>query len=83
MSEYLNEMIGYSVEGTAEWRREKAAQFPDDDRNTIAAEELERLAEQISALKGSEIEKQINEAHESINALDDADVWTGILGNRF
>jgi hypothetical protein len=47
MSEYLMEMIGYQVQGRAEWRREKTRQFPDDRRNLRAAEELDKLAEQI------------------------------------
>jgi hypothetical protein len=47
MSEYLNQMIGFQVEGTAEWRRQKARQFPDDTRNLKAAEELECLAAEI------------------------------------
>ena len=26
----INEIVGYQVESTAEWRRQKAEQFPDD-----------------------------------------------------
>jgi hypothetical protein len=78
MSEYLNEMIGYNVSGTAEWRRQKADQFPNDTRNAEAAEELERLAREIDALEGSEIERQINDAHDSINKVDDGDAWMKI-----
>ena len=44
-SDYLNEQIGYNVQGTAEWRRGKAEQFPDDARNLQAAEELECIAQ--------------------------------------
>ena len=47
------EDIGYRAESTANWRRSKAAQFPQDTRNLQAAEELERLARQIEALEGS------------------------------
>jgi hypothetical protein len=76
MSEYLNEMIGFQVEGTAEWRRQKAKQFP-DARNLKAAEELERLAAEIDALSDSEIEKQISAAHHALNERND-DAWADI-----
>jgi hypothetical protein len=73
MSDDLNEKIGYQVQNTAEWRREKAEQFPDDKRNLEAAKELDRLATQIEALEGSELHRQIDEAHDSINRLPDDD----------
>jgi hypothetical protein len=76
MSQYLNEMIGYEVQGTAEWRRRKAEEFPDDSRNVDAAEELERLAGEIDSLEGSEIEKQIRAAHDSLADLSDS--WAEI-----
>jgi hypothetical protein len=75
MSEYLNEMIGYQVQGTAEWRHQKAAQFPEDARNLKAAEQLERLAAEIDGLQGSQVEIQISDAQDSINGLDTGDVW--------
>jgi hypothetical protein len=79
MSEYLNETIGYKLEGTAEWRRRKAEQFPDDSRNVEAAEELERLAREVDALgKDSEIEEQIRDAEERINRLEKWDALAKI-----
>lgn len=79
MSEYLNEMIGFQVERTAEWRHEKAIQFPNDARNLRAAEELERLAAEIDALRGSEVEKQISEAHHTLNdASGNGEVWMDV-----
>jgi len=82
MSDNLNEIIGYNVQGTAEWRRQKAEQFPDDARNVKAAEDLERLAAQIEALEGSAIHKQIEEAQDSINRAcgvnNGWDVWQDI-----
>jgi hypothetical protein len=79
MSNYLNEMIGYNVSDTAEWRRGKAEQFPDDIRNLRAAEELESLAAQIDALDESEVEKQITEAHDSLNRINvNDDAWLEI-----
>ena len=47
---------------TAEWRWEKAAEFPGDARNEKAAKELERIAGEFELLKGSEIHQQIDEA---------------------
>ena len=82
MSEYLNEQIGYEVQGAAAWRCEKARQFPDDERNLRAAEQLERLAQEIADLD-SEIERYIREAParliNAINANRDYDVWTDIF----
>lgn len=79
MSEYLNVMIGYQVGSTAEWRRRKAEEFPDDFRNMEAAEELERLEAEIDQIGESEtIHLQIAKLHDSINAIDDGDGWLHI-----
>jgi hypothetical protein len=75
MSEHLNEIIGNQVQGTAEWRRQKAEQFPSDTRNLRAAEELERLAREINELGGSEIERQIDQVHDSLLREGWEDVW--------
>ena len=76
------EDIGYQAESTANWRRSKAAQFPQDARNLQAAEELERLARQIEALEGSEVYRQVDDAEESLVAAAGAsgreDVWTDL-----
>jgi hypothetical protein len=42
------EHIVMQLEVSADWRREKAKEFPDDSRNIEAAEQLERLAKEIS-----------------------------------
>jgi len=80
MSEYLNTMIGYQVESTAEWRRVKAEQFPDDRRNAVAAEELEKLAAQIDRIGESEpIHHQIAKLHETLDTADSSDdAWLKI-----
>jgi hypothetical protein len=78
MSKFLNETIGNQVEWTAEWRRQKAAQFPNDRRNLQAAEELERLSREIDRLKDSDIEREISEATDSITNIDDGDAWLSI-----
>jgi hypothetical protein len=76
------EDIGYRAESTANWRRSKAAQFPQDTRNLRAAEELESLARQIQALEGSEVYSQVDDAEESLVAAVGAsgreDVWTDL-----
>jgi hypothetical protein len=73
------EDIGYRAESTANWRRSKAAQFPQDTRNLQAAEDLERLARQIEALEGSEVYRQVDDAEESLVAAAGPsgreDVW--------
>ncbi len=43
---------------TAEWRREKAEEFPDDDRNIAAAELLEQLATGAGDLRGTDLEQR-------------------------
>ncbi len=78
---YLDQQIGYQVQNTAYWRRQKAEQFPQDTRNLVAAEQLDRLGaeiEEIGALTGySEIERQISDAEDSIHGLpDDASTST-------
>jgi hypothetical protein len=72
------EDIGYQAESTAEWRRSKAIQFPEDTRNLRAAEELERLAREIEALKGSDVYRQVDEAEESLLAANAPDVWIDV-----
>jgi hypothetical protein len=56
--------VADSMKNTAEWRREKAEEFPDDSRNMRAAKELERLAKEVNELEGSEI-------YQRVEALDD------------
>lgn len=45
-------------ESAAEWRRQKAIQFPNDTRNLEAAEQLDRLAAALSEIDLSEYEKR-------------------------
>jgi hypothetical protein len=42
-----------TVEGTASWRAEKAAEYPDDIRNAASSQALTQLAEQLTALPES------------------------------
>jgi hypothetical protein len=66
----INEIIGFQIESTAEWRRLKAKDFPDDMRNLRAAEELDRLAGEISDLEGSELHRRIDELSSLSNEVD-------------
>src|SRR5690606_34897930 len=50
---------------SAEWRREKAEQFPDDTRNAEAADLLDRLAGEVDALADEEVS--------CLNAITDGD----------
>ena len=57
----INEIIGFQVEGTANWRRQKAELFPNDSRNSAAAGELDQLAKEIGELEGSDLHRRIDE----------------------
>ena len=72
----INEIIGFQVEGTAHWRRQKAEQFPDDRRNLEAAEELDRLAEEIGKLGGSDLHQRIDALIKLTNDTRSEDVHT-------
>jgi hypothetical protein len=74
MSDDLNELIGYQVQSTAQWRRDKATQFPDDTRNLRAAEDLERLAAQIEMLEGSAIHERVRGTFDRCLATSE-NVW--------
>jgi hypothetical protein len=78
MSGDLNDLIGDQVQSTAEWRRATAERFPNDTRNLRAAEELERLAEQIEKLEGSDIHKRVRDIHDRFTAADDGDGWARV-----
>ena len=80
--DHLTTLIGNDMQGTAEWRRRKAEEFPADTRNLNAAEELERLAAEIEKLEGSEIHQQICDVQERINRIDDGDLWIEVSPGR-
>jgi hypothetical protein len=39
--------LAHQLEESARWRREEAAQFPDDDRNAVAADMMEAIAKEL------------------------------------
>ncbi|MEY9581506.1 hypothetical protein [Sinorhizobium fredii] len=47
------------VSGTAEWRRRKAEQYPEDARNIKAATLLDTLAGNLVELEGSSLHRQL------------------------
>jgi hypothetical protein len=68
----INEIIGFQVRGTADWRCGKAEQFPNDSRNLKASDELDRLADEIAELDGSDLHRRCIDA---LNKLEgDADI---------
>jgi hypothetical protein len=50
---------------TAEWRRERAKEFPDDHRNIAAAELLEKLAARADDIRGTDLERRYFKVLES------------------
>lgn len=60
----VTDCIAGEMEATAEWRHEKAQQFPDDERNAQAAQELQRLAKEIVAIRTSPTAVLIDAAEE-------------------
>jgi hypothetical protein len=58
------------VEATAEWRRRQAEYFPNDGRNSRAAEDLERLAAEVGRLEDSSVHEQIRLATERLKNED-------------
>lgn len=52
-----------SLERSAEWRQEKAKEYPDDaQRNLLAADELEKLSVEVRKLDGTELHRRYHEA---------------------
>jgi len=55
---------------TAQWRRDKAAQYPKDTRNTEAAELLERLAIEVGKLSKSFLVRRLEKIDDELVAID-------------
>ena len=60
-----NNFFEDSLLHTAEWRREKAEEFPDDDRNIAAAQLLEKLAAGADDIRGTDLERRYFKVLES------------------
>jgi hypothetical protein len=64
-------LLALNLECTSEWRRKKAEQYPDDNRNLAAAEKLSELASQVRQLKGSPLHLEFDNFQRQL--LDEAD----------
>jgi hypothetical protein len=53
------------LESTAAWRLRKADEYPEDERNTIAANLLEHLANQVRSLVGSDLHAELSQTEQS------------------
>src|SRR3954447_17735941 len=65
------DLLALNLECTSEWRREKAEQYPNDNRNLPAAEKLSELASQVRQLKSSPLHLEFDNFHRQL--LDEAD----------
>jgi hypothetical protein len=79
----IKETIGFKVADTAEWRRAKALQFPDDTRNLEAAKELDQLAKEIDEidklkLEESDLVSRFYELNDALNEMLDGSTWESI-----
>jgi hypothetical protein len=60
LSEALSiDMLMEDLQRTADWRLQKAEEFPHDTRNRAAADSLQQLANQIRILSGGDLDQQL------------------------
>ena len=71
----IDELIVFTVESTAEWRRRTVERFPEDHRNVEAAGILERLAPELRALEGTALHERVARLAEE----DEDGNFSGIL----
>ena len=64
-------LLALNLECTSDWRRKKAEQYPNDNRNLAATEKLSELASQVRQLKGSPLHLEFDNFHHQL--LDKAD----------
>jgi hypothetical protein len=55
----IAELIGHDIEATAHWRRECAERYPDNDRNSRAADLLEGFAGEIESFENSLLHRRL------------------------
>jgi hypothetical protein len=51
IDESMIDLLALNLECTSDWRRKKAEQYPNDNRNLAAAEKLSELASQVRQLR--------------------------------
>jgi hypothetical protein len=62
--ELAEELIVVALECTAEWRRQKAVEYPEDKQNLEAATLLDRLAIEVGALEDSALTSTLLKLYE-------------------
>ncbi len=62
-----------ALESTAEWRRQKAEEYPEDDRNEAAAEMLAKLAVEVRRLVGAPLGQEFEALQEKVYTAE----WRG------
>lgn len=72
----MDELLVFSVEGTAEWRRRMASEHPGDaSRNLAAADLLTRLAQELRSLEGTSLHRRadavLTNDNDGENAFDE------------
>ncbi len=67
------ELVAMEFIEKADWRRGKARQYPEDERNLDAAELLDRLAREVLSLSGSPTAEAFEEAHDAIFSAENQD----------
>jgi hypothetical protein len=73
----LEELV--DVAGTANWRRQKLDEYPDDSRNLEAANLLDALAKDLPALEGSDVHRQIERAYDGDGTSEVSEVVSEVL----
>ncbi|MGF6427343.1 hypothetical protein [Bradyrhizobium elkanii] len=68
------EILSYSLFSSADWRREKAKQFPRDaERNLAAAELLDKLSSEATDLIGSDLDRELTTATSTMSGAEIAE----------
>jgi len=76
---WTRDMLKGDLEDQAEWRRRKAAEYPDDRRNLDSAEEYERLAKTVKDVP-DDVLVAYSEAFEDV---PDSERWQEMLKDIF
>jgi len=76
---WTRDMLKGDLEDQAEWRRRKAAEYPDDRRNLDSAEEYERLAKTVKDIP-DDLLVAYSEAFEDV---PDSERWQEMLKDIF
>jgi hypothetical protein len=67
--------LAEELASTAQWRRDKAAQYRDDTRNTEAAERLERLAVEVDKLGESFLFRRLERINDELLSVRPLEIY--------